>query len=202
MSLKLINHQARLLVGLPNLVLVLLGEVLVVGVCDDCGDAVEVYRLFEVLLVSSDPMLRGEDLLVRGGGGVQDVRVEELLLVGAASVQRVVFCEPLHFFLVDDESKAAGLPDVSAGFKDRRDHCDCNDKFINWPVLGQSCDLWEGGCFESGFEHCVNGGGTCFPRGERVVGLRHALKEFVTTVRQWAYIDDLITWLIIYGSYG
>ena len=97
----------------------LLGELLVVYVCDDCGDTTEVYRLLEVVLVPRDPMLRGEDLLVHGGGGVPNVRVEECRLVGTAAVQSVVFCDPSHFFLVNNKRKAAGLPAVSAGFEAR-----------------------------------------------------------------------------------
>ena len=120
--LDLFDHQARCLVGVPDVVLVLLGKVLVVCVCDNCDNVVEVYRLFEVVLVPSDPMLRGEDLLVRGGGGgVPNVRVEELRIVSAAAVQCVVFCYPSHFFLVNDERKAAGLPSVSAVFEAHRD---------------------------------------------------------------------------------
>ena len=119
-----------------------------------------------------------------------------------AAVQRVIFRDPSHFFLVDDQRKAAGHHAVSSGFEDHRDRCNHTDKFIDWPVLGWSYSLWEGGRVKAGFDHCVGGGGTCFCHGERIVGLPHALKEFVTTVSQWAYIDKLITWLRIYGSYS
>ena len=127
-------------------------------------------------------MLRGEDLLVHGGGGVPNVRVEECRIVGMAAVQHVVFCDPSHFFLVDDERKVAGLPAVSAGFEVHRAHCNHSDEFVGWTVLGWSCDSWEIGRIEAGFDHCVDGGGTRFYHGERAVGLRHALIKFVTTV--------------------
>ena len=68
----------------------LLDKVLVVGVCYDRGNAVEVRHLLNVVLVPGDPILCGEHLLVRGGGVVQDVWVEELRLVGAAEVHRVI----------------------------------------------------------------------------------------------------------------
>ena len=73
--LELLNHQARRLVDVTDIFLVVIGKVLVVGVRDDSGDAVEVYRLFDVVLVPSDPMLRGEDRLGCGGGGVHNVWV-------------------------------------------------------------------------------------------------------------------------------
>ena len=144
----------------------------------------------------------GEYLLVCGGGGVSGAWVEECRLVGAAAVQRVVFWDPSHLFLVDDERKAAGIPAASAGFEYRRKRFDLSDKFIDWPVLRRSCDSWERGRIKAVFDHCVDGGGACFCHGERVVGLRHALKYFVTTASKWAYIDKLITWLQNYGSYG
>ena len=101
----------------------LLGKVLVVCVCDDCSNTVEVYRLFEVLIAPSDPMLRVEYLLVRGGGGLPNVWFEELRLVDAAAVHHVVFCDLSHLFLTDDERKSAGLPAVSVGFVARNDCC-------------------------------------------------------------------------------
>ena len=121
-------------------------------------------------------MLCGEDHLVRVGGGVPGVWVEECRLVDAAAVQRVVFCDSSHLFLVDDKRKTAGLPVVSTGFESRRDRCDCSNEFVNWHMLGRSCDSWERVRIKAGSEHCVDGGGTCFRHGERVVGLRHAIK--------------------------
>ena len=175
-SLELINHQAHRLVGIPDVVLVLLGKLLSVYVCNDFGNDVEVYRLFKLVLLPTEPMLCGEDLLVRGGGGVHDVRVEDLRLVGAHAVQRVVFCNPLHFLLANNERKAAGLPAVSAGFEACYDRYNFSDEFVDWPVLRRSCNLLEGGRFEASFDNCVDSGGTCYHHGERVVGLRHALQ--------------------------
>ena len=73
--LELLNHRARCLVDLPDVVLIIIGNVLVVGVCYYRGNAVEVYRLTEVVLVLGYPVLRGDDLLVCGGGVVHDVGV-------------------------------------------------------------------------------------------------------------------------------
>ena len=173
MRFELLDHQARRLVGIPDVVFVLLGEVLVICVGDDCGDAVAVYRLLEIVLVPSYPVLCGEYLLVRGGGGVPDDWVEECRFVGAAAVQRVVLYDPSYFFLVNNESKVAGLPDVSAGFEACRDRCNHSNEFVNWPVLGPSCDPWERGRSKAGLDHCVDGGGggARFRHGERVVGL-------------------------------
>ena len=147
--------------------------------------------MFKVVLVPSEYLLRGEGLLVRCGGGVPNVWVEECRIFGAAAVQRVVFCDPLNFFLVDDELKAASLPYVSAGFEACRDRCDRSDNFFNWPMFGRSCDSWEGGRSEVGFDHCVDSNSACFHHGERVVGLRNALKSVVTTFNPWDYIDEL-----------
>ena len=199
---ELINHRARCIVDITDVVLMLISEVLLISVGDDRGDGVEVCRLLEVLIVPHYPVLCGEYLLVCGGGGFPDAWVEECQLVDAAAVQRVVFCNPLDFFLFDDERKAASIPAVSMGFEARRDHCNCSDKFVNWPKLGRSCDYWEIACIEAGFDHCVDVGITCSCHGERVVGLRHALKDFVTTDSQWAYIDELIRWFRNYGGYG
>ena len=87
-------------------------------------------------------------------------------------------------------------------FEARRDHCDCSDGFVYWPVLGRSYDYWERGRIKAGFDHCVKGGSARLCHGERIIGLRHALKYLVTTDSQWAYIDKLITWLQNYVSYG
>ena len=174
--LELLNHQAHCLIGVPNAVLVLLGEVLVVRIHNNCGNAVEVYRLFKVALVPSDPMLCRDDLLVRGGGGVHYVQVEEMRIASAAAVQCVVFRDSLHLFLVNDDCKAASLPAISTGFQARRDRLYRTDKFVDWPVLRRSCNLLEGGRFEASFDNCVDSGGTCYHHGERVVGLRHALQ--------------------------
>ena len=186
MRFELIDHQARRLVGIPNVVLVLLGEVLVICVGDDCGNTVEVYCLLEIVLVPRYPVLCGEYLLVRGSVGVPDDQVEECWLVGAATVQCVVFFDPSHFFLVYDELKAAVLPAVSAGFEAHRERFDCSDEFINWLVLGRSYDSWKRSRIEAGFDHCVDGGGGRFCHGERVVSLRHNLKYLITTDSQWA----------------
>ena len=105
MRLELLDHRARRLVGVPDVVVVLLGEILVVGAHGDCGNAVEFYPLFDVLIVLRDRMLCGEGLLVCVGGSVHNVQVEELLLVGGAAVQHVFFREPSHFFLLDDKRK-------------------------------------------------------------------------------------------------
>ena len=153
----------------------LLGKVLVVGVCYDCGNSVEVYRLLKVVLLPSDPMLHGEDLLVRGSGVVHDVWFEELRLVDADVVQCVVFRDPSHFFSVDDKRESASLPAVSAGFEVCRNRCNHTNEFVDWPVIGRSCNSWEGGRVEAGFDHCADGGGARFRHGEHVVGLRHAL---------------------------
>ena len=95
-------------------------------------------------------------------------------LVSAAAVLCVVFCN-LHL-LVDDKRKADGLPDVSVGFEARLDRCNRTKKFVNWPVLGRSCNLWEGGRAAAGFDHFIDGGGACFHHCEGVVGLQKALK--------------------------
>ena len=169
---------------------------------NDSVDAVEVYRLLEVLIVPRYPVICSEYILVSGGDGVPNARVEDCWIVGAAAVQYVVFCDPSHFFLGDDKRKAAGIPAVSADFSARCDHCDRSDKFVDWPVLSRSCDSWERVRIEADFVHCIDGGGTRFCHGKRVVGLRHALKDFVTTDSHLAYIDDLKTWLRNYVSYS
>ena len=66
-----------------------------------------------------------------------------------------------------------GLPALSAGFEARCDRCNCTNEFVNWPVLGPSCDPWERGRSKAGLDHCVDGGGggARFRHGERVVGL-------------------------------
>ena len=61
------------------------------------------------------------------------------------------------------------------GFEARHNRFDCTYGLVDWPVLGQSYNLWEGGRVEAGFDHCADGGGARFRHGEHVVGLRHAL---------------------------
>ena len=62
--------------------------------------------------------------------------------------------------------------------------------------------MWENGRVEKGFDHHVDGSDAGYRRGELGVVSQHNqhdVKKIESTVSQWAHVDALLTWIIIYS---
>ena len=62
--------------------------------------------------------------------------------------------------------------------------------------------MWEIGRVGTGFDHHVNGGDAGYCHGKFGVVFQHdqhGVKELESTVSQWAHVDALLMWILIYS---
>ena len=148
-----------------------------VGAGDDCGDAVQVDRLVEVILVPDFFVLRGESLSVRGCCCVINFRAEEQGRRRAGAVECPILCDASRLIFVDDEGEAPGSSSVPGCFESPRDLRDLVFEDIDGPVLRCSHDAGKVGSVEPGLDHRVDGGGARCSHGAHALGSQRGGKN-------------------------
>ena len=141
-----------------------------VGAGDDRGDAVQIDRLVEVILVPDLFVLHREILSVPGCFGVVKFWAEERGLRCAGAVERTILCNASHIFFVDYEGEAPGSSSVPDCFERCRDLHDLVFEDIDGLVLRCSHDAGKVGSVEPGLDHRVDGGGARCSHGSHALG--------------------------------
>ena len=137
------QHRLCSFLGEPYVVHLEFGEILSVSSGDDRGDAVQVDRLIEVVLIPYLAVLRGESISVCGGCCIGQPRAEEWGLRRSGAIEIPILGYVYHLVLVYDEGEAPGSSSVSGCLERCRDFRNLVFEDVDGSVLRCSHDAGE-----------------------------------------------------------